>query len=194
VPVVLIDRLIPGIDASAVVSDHRSGVAAAVEDLIAHGHRRIGFISGPPDIRASRERFGGFVDGHDRAGVPYDEALIRHGSYAKPFGEEQTAALLAREPAPTAIVAGGVQLAMGAIAALHRAGVRIGEELSLVSCDESELMAVFSPPISAVRRDSALIGSLAADLLLERLEDGPARTVEIPTDYVRRESVSSPPG
>lgn len=192
VPVVLIDRTISDIDASAVLCDHRSGVAAAVGDLITRGHRHIAFISGPPDIRASRERFGGFVDAHARAGLAYDDDLVRHGSYATPYGEEHTADLLSRPSPPTAIVAGGVQLAIGAITALRHADARIGQEVSIVACDQSELMSVFSPPISAVQRDSALMGSIAAELLLERLGGGEPRTVEVPTTYARRKSVGPP--
>lgn len=193
VPIVLIDREVEGVEASIVRCDHRSGVRSATQHLRALGHERIGFLSGPRDILATRERVAGFRDamGDQQDG---DEGLVRLGSYSREFGYEQTIQLLTSVPRPTAIISAGLQSTTGVLAAITQLSLEVGRDVALVSCDETELMQFVSPPISAVRRDALRIGRLAAELLLERLADPAAapRDVVVPTHYVPRGS-SAPP-
>ena len=91
-------------------------------------------------------------------------------------------------PRPTAIVAGGNQVLAGCVRALVRHGVRIPDDMSLVTCDEVDLSELHSPPIASVSRDTLLLGRTAAELLLERLGGGEPRTVLLPTTFTPRPS------
>lgn len=188
-PIVLVDREVPTLTASMVRCDHRTGVRKATEHLHEIGHERIGFISGPHDVLATRDRLDGFREA--QTAMELDDQLIRLGSYSRQFAYEQTLQLLSLSSPPTAIIAGGVQSTTGVLAALYHRGRTVGDDMALVSCDEVELLQYMTPQISVVRRDGGLIGRLAAELLLELLQDGaPTRTAVVPTEYVPRASSS----
>ena len=205
-PIVLIDRELRGAvgkRASAVLSDHRSGMRDAVGHLLDLGHRRIGMILGQP-MRFSRERLEGLKDAYEARGLPPTYAVVE-GQLEPRHGRAATQTLLdAAEPA-TALVAGGNQLLNGALAEIQQRGLRVGEDLSLVSCDEISLTQLYQPPIAVVRRDTRALGRRAAELLLSQLEsqeegdDGRMRstrapeTVLLPTEFIARPSCAPPP-
>ena len=192
-PCVLLDREVPGLTASAVLSDHHSGVEEGVGHLLTLGHRQIGFIAGPKTIRVTRERLSGYLEAHERRAVSVRHELVRLGSYTMAFGYEQTFALLDVGSPPTAIVAAGIQLVAGVLQALQEHGIALGTDIALVCCDEIDLMRVFNPPLSAVTRDGYRLGELAAEVLMDMVVRGaPVRTEHLPTKYVAR-GTSVPP-
>lgn len=192
IPVVVIDRVVPDdIEASAVLSDHRTGIRAAAGHLLDLGHRRIGLIVGQP-LRPSRERQLGLADALAERGLP-STSIVMEGSLSQEHGEEATRALLDADDPPTAIIAGGNQIVIGALRELSRRGVRVGADVSLVSCDDVPMTELHQPPIAVVLRDNELLGSTAAELILRRIrEDDEPREVLLPTTYVPRESVAPP--
>ncbi len=194
IPIVLIDRDPMRSDAGAVLCDHRTGVRAATTHLLELGHRNIAFLGGTPDIRTTRERLSGYEDAFGAAVEEIDGKMIRLGSYARAFGYAETMKLMTSSNRPTAIVSGGVQGTAGILAACRELGLDLGQDYALVSCDETEFMSFVDPPISVVRRDAALIGRVAGQILLEMVVDGDEpRQVLLPTKYVPRGSSSPPP-
>ncbi len=193
VPMVMIDRDVsPGLHASIVRNDHREGMRAAVDHLLGLGHRRIALITGALDLWPVRERIAGMADAVVARGIP-DETISLIGSLSAEHGEASTEQLLAMVPRPTAIVAGGNQVLAGCLRALVRNGIRIPDEMSLVTCDEVALSELHSPPIASVVRDTVHLGRVAAELLLERLGGGDPRTVLLPTTYLPRASCGPAP-
>lgn len=191
---VLLDREVPDLVASAVLCDHRSGVQDGVGHLLSLGHERVGFVAGPTSIRVTRERLAGYFDAHERRGVAVEQELVRLGSYTREHGYEQTRALLDRASPPSAIVAAGIQLVGGVLLALQERHITVGEDIALICCDEIDLMRVFNPPISAVTRDGYDLGACAAELLIDMLVNRAAPRVQhFPTRYVAR-GTSVPPG
>ena len=188
-PVVLLDRDVDGgLVASVVQSDHRSGVRAATEELLALGHRRIGLILGGP-MRPTRERRAGLTDAYESRGIDVPD-LILEGVLSAEHGREAARDLLNREDPPTALISGGNQLLVGCLAEIVERGLRIGRDISLASCDAIPMTDLYQPPIAVVRRDNREIGRTAARLLLDRLRDDarPPETVTLPTTWVRRPS------
>ncbi len=129
------------------------------------------------------------------ASVPYGWgrvplADIVEGRLGSEHGRSATRELLAADPPVTAIIAGGNQLLIGALEELRAEGLRIGDDISLVSCDAISVTELFEPPIAVVRRDNVEIGRRAAQLLLERLGDESVepRQVVLPTEFVLRPS------
>jgi LacI family transcriptional regulator len=189
VPFVLVDREIGGRpSASAVLSDHRSGTHAAVDHLLDLGHRRIALISGATDLRPPRERVAGLRDAFSARGIA-DTSVIVTGPYSIEHGERSAEELLTQDEPPTAIVAGGNQIFVGLLRALRRHKLAPGRDISIVTCDDTDLTNLLEPPISAVTRDNVKIGRCAGELLLRRVrgeEDG-ERTL-LPTWFVPTES------
>ena len=189
VPVVVLDREIPSrIRASAVLSDHRAGMRAAVEHLLDLGHRRIALITASLEWRAGRERVGGMRDAIEARGID-DESIALPGSLLAHHGEAATAELLARADPPTAIIAGGNQLLIGTLRALTAAGVQVGHDIALITCDDFPLSELYQPPIATIARDTVGMGRTAAELLVSRIRvpQEPA-TVILPTTYRARPS------
>ena len=188
VPIILIDRDVPGdLQASMVRNDHRAGMRAAVGHLLDQGHRRIALITGALDLWPVRERIAGMAEAVAARGRP-DETVSLVGSLSAEHGERSTEQLLTMHPRPTAIVAGGNQVLAGCVRALSRHGIRIPDDISLITCDEVDLSELHSPPIASVSRDTLLLGRTAAELLLERLNGGEPRTVLLPTTFTPRPS------
>lgn len=190
---VLVDRDVPILGASAVICDHYSGVRRAVDHMITLGHRRIGIVAGPTSIRASRERLRGYQEGHQAEGLKVSEELVRMGSYAEDFGGRETLRLLDLEKPPTALLLGGIQLTNGSLGALRERGLRPGDDVAFVSCDDIAWMRCLDPPINAVSRETVRMGEIAARLLLDLLDGARARVEPLGTVYIERGSVRPPP-
>jgi LacI family transcriptional regulator len=193
-PIVLVDReLPPDVGASAVLSDHRTGMRDAVAHLLDLGHRRIGLILGQP-MRPSRERQAGLEEAFALWGLPSTYTVVG-GMLSAEHGRNATRQLLDADEPPTAIVAGGNQLLIGTLEELQARDLRIGADVSLISCDAIDVTELFTPPIAVVVRDNREIGTQAALLLTERLgevDPGP-RTVVLPTEFRARPSCAPPP-
>jgi LacI family transcriptional regulator len=194
-PAVLIDRA-PAADtgASAVLSDHRGGMRDAVSHLLDLGHRRIGLIVGQP-MRPSRERRAGLEAAFAERGLAPTYTVVE-GRLDAEHGRDAARRLLDGEDPPTAIVAGGNQVLIGVLEVLAGRDLRVGTDLSLISCDAIAVTELYHPPIAVVLRDNHAIGRVGAELLAERLgehDPGP-RTVVLPTEYHPRASCGPAPG
>jgi LacI family transcriptional regulator len=195
-PTVLLDRDVQGVPADAVLFDHCTSVREATGALLKLGHRRIGLIVGA-DTRGTRDRIRGFTTAFTASGVPLvKEDITEVSSYSRDKGFEAAMALLGRDVPPTAIVAGNSQLGVGTLMALHERGLRHGEDVSLVICDDLELLRLMEPPVTVVARDAEQMGVVAAQLLIRRLQEdersAPLRSVVLPTYYVPRGSTCPP--
>ncbi len=190
-PIVLIDRDLPAsIPASRVLSDHASGMRAAVDHLLDLGHRRIGLILGQP-IRPTHERRRAFEEAH--AARRLQPGPVVHGRFSVEFGMQATGELLDAAERPTAIIAGGNQLMIGALAVISERGLEIGSDISFLGCDDIPITSLHRPPIAVVRRDNEGIGRAAAELILARLKNGNLESeVVLPTEYVSRPSCMPP--
>ena len=193
-PIVLVDRDVQGIEASAVLSDHFAGVTAATVSLLDLGHQRLTLVGGPSDVRATRERQAAFEAACKTAGLASANCETKLGPYTHEFGYETMLALLDTATPPTAVIASGVQAGSGILHALDERGVVPGTGISVVICDDVEFLRLIRPAISVISRDGEAIGAAAARLLVERMKDAdaPVRTEILPTHYVARDS-SAPP-
>ncbi|MEO5966190.1 MAG: LacI family DNA-binding transcriptional regulator [Candidatus Limnocylindrales bacterium] len=194
VPVVLVDRELRGLDgASAVFNDHATGMEAAVRHLIGLGHRRIALMTGSQDQLPGRERIKGMqkVIAETNGAV---EGIYLPGSFSREHGEAAARELLTRDRRPTAIVAGGNQLLIGCLRVLQAAGLRVPDDVSLVTCDDVPLSELYRPPIASITRDTVGLGRTAADLLMHRLGENPGQpeTVVLPTVFMPRASCAPP--
>ncbi len=192
-PRVVIDRhLPPEVGASSVLSDHRSGMRAAVGHLLDLGHRRIGLILGRP-VRPARERLRGLEEAYADRGLP-GTFVVSEGVLSPQHGRDATRRLLDDPQPPTAIITGGNQLLAGTISELQARGLRVGADVSIVSCDTISTTELHQPPIAVVRRDTVELGRRAAELLLRRLDGAAApESVTLPTEFVPRASCAPPP-
>jgi LacI family transcriptional regulator len=193
IPVVVLDRNVPEIAVSRVLSDHRTGMKAAVLHLLDLGHRRIALIAGK-GVRPALERRAGFEQAFADRGLPATYT-IHEGSFAVEHGTIAMRELLDVSEPPTAVIAGGNQLMLGALRVVSERKIQLGTELSFVGCDDVAITDLYQPPVAVVRRDNIGMGQAAARLLFARMREGAEPSdVELPTEFVARPSCGPPRG
>ncbi|MCE0485458.1 substrate-binding domain-containing protein [Ornithinimicrobium sp. EGI L100131] len=193
-PVVLLDREIEGwTEASAVLSDHRPGVAQVTGDLLDAGHTRVALISGSAETRPGRERLAGFREAFMARGLSPDSDIVQTGAMSVRAGQDAAREVLSRHPRPTAIITGANLQLVGVLKTMQELGLRVGKDVALAACDDVPIASLYAPPITVVARDTRQLGREAADLLLERLGDParPARTIHLPTHVLTRASTQT---
>jgi LacI family transcriptional regulator len=186
-PVVLVDRgwEIPGYD--TVLVQDRAGAKAAVDHLVAAGHRRIAFIGDNDDLPTIMQRQLGYLDGLAAAGLAEDPDLLRSGCGEPEPAAAATAELLAMPNPPTAVFSSNPRASLGVVRALHQ-GLRT--DIALISFGDFALADSLEPAVTIVDQDPTTIAEAAVDLLLARLrgEQPPPTTMVLPVNVVPRGS------
>ncbi|MFO1272744.1 MAG: LacI family DNA-binding transcriptional regulator [Rubrivivax sp.] len=187
-PVVVTGRALKAPNLVALDFDNRLGAREATDHLIALGHRRIAFIGGDPEHPDAVERQRGYQAALEAAGLRADPAIAVNGDFTEGSGLAAVERLLAGRSRFTAIVAANDQMAFGAALALHRHGLRIPQDVSLVGFDDLAGATYMLPPLTTVHHPIAEIGEAAARALLALLAgETPVATVPAPR-LVQRES------
>ena len=195
-PVVLLDPLsAPNLEIPCIGVTNWSGAKDAVHHLLDLGHTRVGMIAGRAHSPAGSARLHGYRAALEEAGIAYDPAIVRSTDFD--FAEALTATLhVLRTPdRPTALFAASHAQAMGVLEAARQCGLRVPDDLAVVSFDDSLVAAMACPPLTAVRQPFEELGHEATRVLVE-LADGrpPASSrVELATQLVVRTS-TAPPG
>lgn len=186
VPLVFVDRTVPGMTAPAVTSDPTNGITAAVEHLAERGHRRVGCIAGPQHSSTGRRRLDVFRAACAGAGLPLDDALIHVGDFQTDSGSVGTHRLI--DAGAEAIVAADGPMTLGALHALAARRLRAGRDISLIGFDDLRLFALTAPPLTVIAHDVHDMAARAFDLLLRVMGGESPAPVEIPTTLTVRGS------
>jgi LacI family transcriptional regulator len=196
IPIVLLDRERPA-ELDAVTIDHRRGVRAATEHLHGLGHTRIALLTGRPSMRPARERIAGFKDALAQLGKQGKDGIIRTGGFSAEFGFREASSLLSSPNRPTAIIAGGMAMLAGVLQAVRARGLSIPDDVSVIAGADSDLAALTTPAVTAIRWSGTDEGRMAVQLLLNRLggnRDGPVQRVMLSTELIPRASCAPPRG
>jgi LacI family transcriptional regulator len=163
--------------AGSVTMDDAEGSRLATAHLVALGHRRIGFIGGRRDTDVGRRREAGFRAAMAEAGLPVRDEWLRAGDYTERTAASLGAELLAMPAAerPTAIYTVSLATALGLLAAARAAGVRVPDELSVVTMDDHQMLAHLDPSLTAVRMPMARMGEVATAMLVDAINGVPIR-------------------
>ncbi|WP_167859467.1 LacI family DNA-binding transcriptional regulator [Paenibacillus cymbidii] len=171
VPLVLVDNYTHRGHAASVHADHYGAGFLATQHLIALGHRRIGFISGPAKYKPLVDRFAGYCAALAGHGLPLEPSLIATNvdrRFVK--GYEEMKALMSLEERPTAVFAVSDRSALGAVEALKDMGLAHGQDVVLVGCDDIAAIRDVEPPIATVHVPRQEVGQMAVRFLLEGLK------------------------
>ncbi|MFJ6655954.1 LacI family DNA-binding transcriptional regulator [Streptomyces sp. NPDC091377] len=160
----------PDTDAVALPFDNRGGARELTDHLLSLGHRRLGYIAGPPDRTTTRHRLEGHHAALDAAGVAEDARWTVHGDYDRRSGYEATRELLSVAGGLTAVVAANDSIALGACAALRDAGLRVPEEVSVVGFDDLPFSGDAVPALTTVALPLTEAGARAGRIAMGREE------------------------
>lgn len=213
-PVVMLDDQEMSLKAPWVSTDNRGGALAAARHLIQLGHRRIAHVQGPMHYLCSRERYEGFCEGMQEAGLPVDPAWIIEGDFTEAGGRAAAHLLfsLPEERRPTAIFAANDLTAYGMLKVASEYDMHIPDDVALVGFDNLAPSAHTHPALTTVAQPFYEMGRRSAELLLSLIEkpatlpytslypssldqgdrtsgdDAPPVHIQLPTRLVVRES------
>lgn len=181
--------------ADMLVSMERQAAHELTRRLIALGHIRIAFISGPSRFISAQQRRQGFLDALAEAGLT--PSIMSEGDYSFESGLTCGESILNLPQRPTAVFASNDFMAAGVLKALAGRGLSSPRDLSVAGFDDSSIARMISPALTTINRPMRSMAEMAAQRLLARIEAGPkgpkttrAGTQEIALQVVERESTS----
>lgn len=196
VRLVLIDSGIPDLAADTVTIDNQGGAREATAHLLALGHTRIAFVSGPLAASFDLDRLAGYREALASAGVVFDPALIVAGDLTAEGGRRSAAAILAASERPSAVFVSNNMMALGLLVAFQEAGVAIPDEISVVAFDEEDWYAICHPPLTGVANSAFDMGQEAAGCMLAAIETAAPsapRHLRLPATLALRQSTRALP-
>ena len=177
--------------------DNFGAIRQATALLTALGHRRIALLNGPRGLTFTEHRQDGYATALAACGIGVDPQLLGHGDFTDEMGFRLTQRFLALEECPTAVLAGSMMSALGAMRAIRIAGLTVGADISLIAHDDvfpylspENLVPALSTTRSSIRAAGARIGEMIL-ALLQGVPAGDLREVW-PAELVLRDSAAPP--
>jgi LacI family transcriptional regulator len=182
-------------ESTAVVPDEVQGGQLATQTLIDAGHRRIGLINGPDTYPAAQGRLEGYQAALEAAGIRFDPALVRSGSWWQENGTQHAMELVSGPEPVTGIFCGNDWIAMGAYDAVREMGLRIPQDVSIVGFDDRrEIAAHMRPQLTSVALPYQQMGRWAIEYLLASDDQRPAQGKHLlACPLIERDSVAVHP-
>jgi LacI family transcriptional regulator len=176
----------------SVQADNFAGARQMTAHLIGLGHRRIGFIAGPPNLVAANIRLQGYMAAMAEAGLMIDPTLILPGDFTLAGGERAVEGLaMFPQQRPTALFAANDETALGVLAGLRRLGWGVPTTISVCGFGDLPLARVVAPALTTVRIPLRDLGRAGAHKLLALLRDEHVSPLDvIPTTIVERETTA----
>lgn len=171
VPVVVMDRRVPGAAVDVVRSNSEAGAYGLTRHLIELGHRRIAMLSGPFYVSSAQERVDGYRRALAEAGIPVDEHWILEGEFTVKSGYAVATRMLARAELPTALLGANNFIALGAMRAIRETGLRIPDDISVVCVDDIPDWLVGEPFLTVAAQSPYDLGGRATELLLRQIRE-----------------------
>jgi DNA-binding LacI/PurR family transcriptional regulator len=191
-PLVFFANFEPSARAARVALSNREGIGLLVDHVLEHGHTRIAYVGGQTNVTSGAERLAAFEDALRRAGIAGGMRVRLSDSWSPASAEAAVVELLDAEEPPTAIVAGGDTFALGAIKAIRSRGLRIPQDVALVSFQNPDRVGgVIEPPLTTLAAQERELGQHAAALLLHQLSVSDHQTateVRLPATLIVRRS------
>jgi LacI family transcriptional regulator len=194
IPVVLLDRNVPGFPSDVVRCDSYGGAYQLAKHLIDLGHERISIITGPEGVSTSDDRVAGYLQALAESQLS-DNPKIYFGSFTQASGYELATSAIAEEPTPTAIFGANNFISIGIMKALRDAAIQVPQEISVVSFDDLPTALIVDPFLTVAAQPAYEMGKKATELLLTRLEKEASTDIQeiiLPTEFIQRQS-SGPP-
>jgi LacI family transcriptional regulator len=194
IPVVEVDRQFSAGACDGVVIDNSSIARRMTDHLLALGHRRIALLIDETAWTTGGERVAGYKSALSDAGLGEDAVMLVPAGWDAGGARRAAIDILARRDHPTAVFAANNLLAEGVWRAAQDLGLRVPDDLSVVSFDDAQWMTMVNPGITAVAQDAVALGEAAVDRLLARIEDpgADASTVVLDAQILPRGSTAAP--
>lgn len=192
IPAVVVNRKIDRHDLLNIIYDDRKGAYTATDYLIKKGHREIGFITGKKEFSNSMERELGYKQALAAHNIPFRDELVENGDFTLKSGFTGTNTLFSRAR-PTALFCANDEMAVDAIKALNKSGIRVPEECSVIGFDNTSICEFASPELNSINRSIEEMVALGCTKVLRQIDEDKDFTTEsthlLMCQLVERESV-----
>ncbi|WP_407673437.1 LacI family DNA-binding transcriptional regulator [Paenibacillus silvisoli] len=192
-PFCLVNQRFEGEAYNTVDADQRMGSRHAARHLLRQGFRKICFLNGPPEYSNSLDRLKGFQQALAEEQVPFREEHVLTGNYSRKSGYQlaESVAALIRADGIDAVIAANDRMAIGLMQGLKELGIRTGEDVALVGCDDSDASRLTEPALTSIRVPFYEVGCEAASRLFDLMtetEPSPPFEVKLPVKLIERAS------
>lgn len=189
---VVIDHYSETRDEPSVITAGREGARSATRHLLALGHTRIGFITGPLSMQIAVDRLQGYKDVLRESYVEYDETLVTEGTWYHASGYHCANQLLALANPPTGIIASSDNMAFGVMDAVREKGLKIPADVSVVGFGDIPNANQYHPALTTVRQHMHYMGSTALKYLVDLIEGRvpSSNRIEVATELIVRDTTS----
>jgi len=194
-PIVLINSREDS-ETSHIIFDDAGAVELALEHLFTLGHKKIGFLGGELSSPTGARRFAGFVSGMQLRKLSVNSEWVTKIGYTGIDGRKAVSQILDQPNRPTALIVANANAALGALAQIHTLGLRVPEDISLVSIHDIWFADATWPPITAVKMPNYEMGKVAIGMLLRQMETGVIEKnvlTDPPNQLIVRSSTAKPP-
>lgn len=197
IPTVSVASSVPADDLFAIRIDDRAAALTMVRHVMTLGHRRIGFVTGNPNLSASARRLDGYRAALEESGIAVDENLIAHGLFTYRSGLDAAERLLDLAEPPTAIFASNDDMAAATVAVAHRRGLDVPGDLTVCGFDDTTLSTAIWPELTTIHQPIADMSRAAVELLVQAIRgQRTGETIErhrlLDFTLIRRQSDAAP--
>lgn len=160
--------------------------------LIDMGHEKIAFIGGSRELFVTRDRESGYVAALNEAGIEAYDSYKIHTEFLKSGGREAVEHLMSLDTKPTGLVVSDDLISLGILSMLENYGIRVPQDISLVSFNNVYLSEITKPALTTVDIQIYELGAQSAKVLIEKAKNKnePAKRIIIPYQIVYRDSVN----
>lgn len=169
-PVVMLNNVVDIEDLLCVTTDQYGGAALAMRHLTERGHRKIGLIAGAFSPHVYTARYNGYVDVLREVGEEIDMRFVQTIEPTVEDALRCVTPMLSLRDRPTALFCTNDTIAIGAMKAVLRAGLRIPEDIAIVGFDDSEISRLVEPELTTVHVDTVRMGQIAAEELIAKIK------------------------
>ncbi|PFO01374.1 LacI family transcriptional regulator [Bacillus sp. AFS076308] len=173
-------------------NDNVRAMKEATEYLIDQGHSQIAFIGGSPELIVTVDRLNGYKQALENSNIPIKEEYIKHEEFLREGGQEAVNELMALQQRPTALLVVDDFMALGVLNKLDESGIKVPEDISVVSFNNILLSEMSKPPLTSVDINILKLGLEASRGLIEKIENSsePTKRIIISHQLVERSSCS----
>lgn len=192
IPFVILDNQQLPFKYPSIVVDNFRGGYDVTRYLIELGHKEIAYIGGPEKFLSAQKRGEGFQIALNEIGL--DAYAIARGEYEVTTGFEITNQWIKEDKLPTAIFAGDDHIAFGVINALHMAGYKVPEDISVIGFDDHPMASQLKPFLTTVKQPAREMGQKGVEILFELMNNGLSHNVvkKLSTHLIERDSTAPP--
>jgi DNA-binding LacI/PurR family transcriptional regulator len=178
-PMVMVDRKPKNLKIDSVSLNNQKGSYDAVKKLIDNGHRRIGFVAGIKGLSNTEERLTGYYQALDEAKIETDDDLVFYGDYIEKGGRKAIIEFMSLKHPPTAIFSSNNLMTLGCIKEIYKRKLSIPKDIAIIGFDDSTWAEALIPPLTTVKQPGYELGVNAAELLIKRLKNGEANSIDV---------------